>query len=289
MPALSRTARHVGLVAGLLLTFFVMLSFQVNRARALSSARGAVFGLVSPLQRLVSMTTLNLSSLWSGYIGLVGASAENDELRAENSRLQQRVRQLEETRRENSRLHAMLGIEAAPETTTRVARVIGRDISHRFQSVTLNRGSADGITMDAPVLSPDGALVGRVVALARWTSLVQLITDPLSGIGARLAESRRTGLLNGVDGPELELLYIDSMTEVISGEAVVTSGEDSLYPPGILVGTVSSFNVGPPVPGTPTVPLARDETALFLEVSVHPGVDVLRLENVVVLSPRRSS
>lgn len=278
-------ARKVGLVTGLLLLFFVMLTYQVSAERTLSTARGAVLGVVSPFHRAVSAAVFGVASVWRGYVGLVGTAARNEELRAENADLQRRLRELQETRHENDRLRALLDLGPASAQGARLARVVGRDLAHRYQAVILDRGSADGIVLDAPVLSPDGSLVGRVVQVARWTSIVQLITDPLSGVGARLAESRATGLVNGSDGPELELRYINSMTEIRQREPIVTSGEDGLYPAGIRVGTVASFTVGPPVPGTPRVPLAREETALFLEVRVRPDVDVLRLETVLVIAP----
>lgn len=285
MQARSRAARKAGLVTGLLLLFFVMLTYQVNAARTLSTARGAVLGVVSPVHRAASAAVLGVTSLWRGYIGLVGTAARNTELHAEVSDLRRRLREIEETRHENDRLRALLGLDPPSTETARPARVIGRDLAHRYQALTLDRGSADGIVLDSPVLSPQGSLVGRVVQVARWTSIVQLITDPLSGIGARLAESRATGLVDGNDGPELELRYITSMTRIRLQEPVVTSGEDGLYPAAIRVGTVASFTVGPPVPGTPRVPLAREETALFLEVRVRPDVDVLRLETVLIIAP----
>lgn len=285
MQALSRTARQAALLIGLLTTFFVMLSWQVNRSRTLETARGAVFQVVSPAQRILSTLTTGVSGLWSGYVGLVGTAEEAAALRQEVASLTRRLGALEETRRENARLRALVGLEERVPTGHRVAGVVGRDLAHRYQAVTLDRGSADGVRLQAPVLAPDGSLIGRVVEVARWTALVQLVTDPFAGVGARLAGSRATGLATGMDGPLLDLRYVDTMTPVREGEAVLTSGEDGIYPPGLSIGTVASFAVGPPVPGTPRVPLARDETALFLEIQLRPAADVTRIETVLVLDP----
>lgn len=285
MQRLSRTARHAALFVGLLTAFFVLLSWQANRSRTLETARGAVTGVASPVQRFLGGVAATVTGVWTGYLDLVGASDRAERLQAEVDGLQRRLTSLDETRRENFRLRALLGLERRVEGRHRVATVVGRTLAHRYQSVTLDRGSADGIRLDAPVLAPDGGLVGRVVQVSRWTSIVQLVTDPFAGVGARLVHSRATGLIAGTDGPLLQLRYIDTMTPVDAGEQVVTSGEDGIYPAGLPVGTVSGLEVGPPVPGTPRVPLAREETAMFLEITVDPAVDVTRVETVLVLDP----
>lgn len=283
MQPLTRTARPAALLIALLVAFFILLSLQVNRGRTLDTARGTVFQIVSPAHRLVTSITSGVGGLWSSYFGLVDAAREAARLRERVGELERRLSGLERAERENIRLRSILGMDEAVTRGHQVARVIGRDIDLRYQSITLDRGSADGVAVDAPVLAPDGSLVGRVVQVARWTSLVQLITDPLAGVGARLVYSRAAGLAAGSNGPELELRYIDTMTEILDDELVVTSGEDGIYPPGLPIGRVVSFEVGPPVPGTPRIPLAREETALFMEIAVRPAVDVTRIEEVLVL------
>ena len=289
MQGLSATARNAALLAGLLLTFFVLISYQANRATTVSSARGAVLHAVSPVQRIASGIGDLFSSLWTGYFALVGAQQEAESLQNQVDALQRQMASVEETRQENARLRALVGLGPRVGLDHIVAEVVGRDLPHRYESLTLGRGTADGIRSDATVLSPDGVLVGRIVFATRWTSQVQLVTDPLSGVGARLASSRAAGLVTGNNGPDLSLQYIETMTPLYAGEPVVTSGEDGIYPAGLPIGRVESFEVGPPVPGTPRVPLAREETALFMEVRVAGGVDVTRLESVLVVASRSRS
>lgn len=287
MQALSRSARRIGLLAGLLVVFFGLLSYQVNRARTLASARAVVFTVSSPVQRLLAAVTSGIGGGISGWSDLVGAAERAEALEREVAELRHELRSLRRAETENRRLRELLDLRAALDETGIGARVVGRDLAHRYETVILDRGSTDGVATDAPVLAPDGALVGRIVQVAPWTSVVQLVTDPLSGVGARLARSRATGLAAGNDGPMLELRYVDTDVGVTESERIVTSGEDGIYPPGIEIGTVESFTVGSPVPGMPRIPLAREETALFWEIRVDPSIDVLRLETVLVL-PRRA-
>ncbi len=283
MQALTDAARRAGLVVGLLVVFLILMSFQVNRARTLASARSAVFNVVSPVQRLGGALVRGVTSVWDRYFSLVGAAGEVAALRQDVASLRRQIAALQEVRRENERLRTLAGMEPSRLDSARVARVVARDLAHRFQSVTIDRGGSDGVVLDAPVIAPNGSLVGRVVQVAPWTAMVQLITDPLSGVGARLSSSRGTGVVSGTNGHELELRFVDSMTNIARGERVITSGEDEIYPPGIPIGAVTSVTSGSPIPGTPRIELTRDEAALFMEITVAPDLDLLQIETVLVL------
>ncbi len=278
-----RTARSTALVFGLLAFFFLLMSYQVNRTRTLATARGAVTGVVSPFQRIATSAVGGVRSTWTRYLGLLGSADELDRLREANAELQRQLATAAAAGHENRRLRAMLRVTRSTPGTWIAARVVGRDLAHRYQSMHLDRGSADGIGVDDAVVSPEGALVGRVIQVSRWTCAVQLVTDALSGVGARLGDSRASGLLAGADGPSLELRFIRTLDDATVGESVETSGEDGIYPAGIPVGQVTRAGVGPAAPGTPPVPLSRDETALFMQIEVRPHVDMMRLEDVLVL------
>ncbi len=280
---MTRTARSAALVFGLLAFFFLLMSYQVNRTRTLATVRSAVTGAVSPFQRLASSAVGGVRAAWSRYVALLGSADEFERLRRENVQLQRQLASTAAARHENRRLRALLRITKTAPGSWTAARVVGRDLAHRYQSLQLDRGSADGISVDDAVISPEGGLVGRVIQVSRWTCAVQLLTDALSGVGARLSESRASGLLAGADGPSLELRFIQTLDDVTVGEIVETSGEDGIYPPGIPIGEVTRAGVGPALPGTPPVPLWRDETALFMQIEVQPRVDMMRLEDVLVL------
>jgi len=285
MQAVSRTARNAGLLLALLMIFFLIMSLQVNRGSTLAAARGAVTGVTSPVQRIGSAIGGLVTSTWGRYVWLVSADRENEALRQRVAELERRVAASDAAKRENSRLRGLLGIHAALAGEWIGARVVGRDFTQRYETVTINRGSRDGIEQDAAVIGAGGALVGRVIHANLWTSTVQLITDPLSGVGSRLANSRATGLVTGSGAAALRLNYISTRADVIEGEAIVTSGEDGIYPADLMIGHVTSIGVGPPVPGTPQVPLMREETALFKVILLDPLIDVLQIENVLVQLP----
>ena len=285
MEMFSRHAGSVAIFVGLLLGFFILMSYQANRAETVSVVEGTVHTLTSPAQRAVSAIWLTVSGTWQRYMGLVGASRQSSRMRERNAVLERENSSLQETARENARLRRLLGLRERFASPSLAGEIIGREASHGYLGLTVNRGSWDGARRDSPVVAPNGALVGRVVHVTGTSSLVQALTDPESAVGAKVVRSDARGVVHGVGGPILELAYVNSREDVENGDLVVTSGDDGLYPAGIPIGRVSRVALGPPVPGSPPVPLARGEGALFLEISLNPLVEVRRVDYVLLLSP----
>lgn len=282
---MSRNMSSAALLVGLLFGFVVVISYQVNRADTLTAVEGTIQTVVSPAHRLVSGLWIGVSSGWSDYVGLIGQASEADGLREHVAYLERRIMTFEETSRENARLKQLLSLQSRIEIPSIPAQTIGRDTAHGYESFTVNRGSLDGVTIDSAVLSPAGVVVGRIVVVTPWTSTLQLITDPQSAVGAKIVRTSAHGVIHGTGGAILELDYVTSLADVEAGDIVVTSGDDGIYPPGLEIGRVARVLQGAPVPGLPRLPLARTETALFLDIDVGPLVDVLRVGHVLLLAP----
>ena len=286
METIGRHVSSVALLVALLFSFFVMMSYQVNRADTVSAVASTVQTVVSPAHRLVSAVWLGISGGWSDYVGLIGHATEATTLRERVAALERRNASLEEAARENARLRQLLGLQARLDGPSIAARTIGRDTTHAYETITVNRGARDGVAVDSPVLAPNGAVVGRVVDVTPWTSIVQLVTDPKSAIGAKVVRTGAPGVVHGTSGPALELGYVSSLADVKSGDLVVTSGDDSIYPAGLEIGRVARVVEGAPVPGLPRLPtLARAETALFLDIELYPLIEVRRVDYVLLLEP----
>lgn len=287
MEALSRHGGTIALLVGLLLGFFGLLSYQASRAETLGLVEGAVQTVLSPGQRLLAVGWQGVAGTWSSYLGLVGAATEAAELRRWNAVLERENAALREAARENTRLRRLLGLRSRAGGAGMGAEAIHRDIAHGYESLTLDRGSRDGVEVDSPVIDPGGALLGRVVSVHAWTATVQLITDPSSAVGVRDLRSGAEGVLHGTGTAYLDLAYVASLASVVEGDLIVTSGDDGIYPPGIDVGRVEAAVPGSPVPGSPRIPLTRDETALFWDIRLLPLADVREVQEVLVLEPFR--
>jgi rod shape-determining protein MreC len=112
--------------------------------------------------------------------------------------------------------------------------------------------------------------VGKTIAVFSHSSQVLLLTDSSNGVGVMLEKTRVQGVLKG-DSQNLCLIrYIMNEEPVSSGEAVLTSGLDQIYPKGLRVGTVVRTSAG----------------NIYKNIEVKPAADLSRLETVlVVLKP----
>ena len=174
---------------------------------------------------------------------------------------------------EADRLAALLNFRTAHSDTPMIAaRVIGASPDSGSLVVNIDRGSRDGIRRDMGVITPDG-VVGKIFAVYPDISQVLLMGDKDSGVGALLADTRTQGPVKGTGEPLLSLEYISSDEKVTVGEAVLTSGQDRIFPKDLPVGKVVDF--------------ASDPKSPFMKIRVKPAAHLDRLEEVLVLETRQ--
>jgi len=287
METISRQASSLALLVVLLFSFFIMMSYQVNRADTISTVEGTIQFVVSPVHRLSSSLWLGISGTWTNYVGLIGRASEADALRERIGVLQRRNQAFVETARENARLKQLLNLQARLELPSIAAQTIGRDMAHGYEAFTVNRGARDGVRANSAVVTRSGNVVGRIVYVGPYTSRVQLITDSESAVGAKVLRTSAHGVVHGAGSAIMEFGYVTSLADVEEGDLVVTSGDDGIYPPGLEIGRVIRVVYGAPVPGSPRLPrVARDETALFLDIELEALADVRRIDQVLLIEPR---
>jgi rod shape-determining protein MreC len=159
------------------------------------------------------------------------------------------------------------------------ATVVFKSPNIWYSTVTIDKGEAAGVRLNDPVINGEG-LVGKVTQVASDGAEVSLITDSTMGVSARLGNSSATGILQPKVGEPNDLLlqYLPASTQANKGDYVVTSGtlasgDDSLYPPGIPIGQVTSVN----------------EESAYRSVNVHPLADLHNLDVVQVLTAAQNS
>ena len=146
--------------------------------------------------------------------------------------------------REIARDHARLA-EMLDYTSTTInqdfltADVISSDQTGLRRSITINRGTRDGIAIGMPVVTAQG-LVGRVLDISANASRILLITDRDSAVSSRLQETRVRGSLLGQLSGNLRLTLVPPGDNIIVGDLVLTSGLGGNFPPDIVIGQVAS-------------------------------------------------
>jgi rod shape-determining protein MreC len=198
---------------------------------------------------------------------------DNQALRSELDRLKVRNAELEGRAHEADRLAAILNFRQAHGDVPMVAaRVIGGSPDSGSLVVNIDRGSRDGIRRDMGVITPDG-VVGKILAAYPDISQVLLLADKESGVGALLADTRTQGVVRGSGKPELTMDYVSNEAKVSAGEAVLTSGQDRIFPKDLPVATVTET--------------AADRKGSFMKILLTPAAHLDRLEEVLVLLTRQ--
>lgn len=168
---------------------------------------------------------------------------ENESLRQENNELLEKVSELEECKTEIVSLQEQLGLkELSPEWILK-ARVIGSDIAYG-STLQINVGSYEGVEVGDVVVFGKHA-VGEVKRVEKYSSKVLLITSPQSNIPVRGQTNRSVGLVKGDVGLSLKMIDILPDEKVEVEEIIVTSGVESKYPAGLIVGSVSEIESDP--------------------------------------------
>jgi len=260
-------------LAGLLLLNFGLMSYDARiDATNQRVVRPWAQSIAYPVQRATAWVGSHTARIFQSVDQMRQASAENEGLRQHVQQMEVELRETREKAAEVDRLRSLLGLKEQSSYPTVTARIIARDPSAWFGTVTIDKGRSEGIENNMPVVAPNG-IVGRIVSSGPWSAQVMLLTDERSGAGAivgQLGQSHAFGSIKGMgDSGLLEMRYVSSLEKVDLGDSVTTTGQDGIYPEGFSVGQVIEVK-----PGTAT------QAQL---IHIRPGATIDRLQEVAVL------
>ena len=260
-------------LAVLLLTNLLVMAVDardsVTRQRLL---RVWIQALVSPAQSISSGASGAGTNFVRQIVNFRSTAYENEKLKKELSTAQLELRNAQQATAENERLKGLLNLKEQTGYDRVPARVIARDSSVWFNTITIDRGSSSGIALNMPVVT-GGGIVGRVIALSPWTAQVMMVTDEKAAAGAIVGQLGGSGALGSVRGLGekglLEMRYVSGLEKVEVGNYILTTGQDGIYPPGLTVGEVVQVRPGPATQSH--------------EILIRPGAKLDQLEEVAVL------
>jgi rod shape-determining protein MreC len=255
--------------ASLLVCSLLLVSVSV-RAGHRDPVGRLLLDALAPFQVVFSWIGRGTGRLWSGYVNVVDARHEADELRARVAVLEGQLARLSEAERENQRLGALLHFREQLPATAYGARVIARDPGPSSTTMTIDRGSRDGVAHGMAVVAPEG-VIGRVVEVSYTVSRVALLTDHNSGIDAIVDRTRARGVLQGGSDGNCYMNYLNRDADVKVGDRVLTSGLDNVFPKGMSIGQV--------------VDVGRKHRGLLQSATVLPSVALDRVEEVMLVAP----
>lgn len=247
-----------------------------------------IIALIPPLRNgvirlggtLLSPLTAGVNSSSKGVAGWVYSITHAGGVHEQNQTLQLRVKSLENElakseglKNENERLNKLLELrESYSELETVGAEIIAKEDGNWFSSFTINKGKRDGVKPNQPVLSGDG-LVGRTTDVgANWAKVVSVI-DTKHAVSGKIARNGDYVLVEGhitlMHNGKCRMINITEDADVVAGDTIISSGMGGVYPEGIVIGTVESFE--------------KSETGNGNYAIINPSVDFRRVQEVLVL------
>jgi rod shape-determining protein MreC len=234
------------------------------------------WGPVRPLAFVVSI--INFTN--EGIDAIIGSASETVRIitqdETELTRLRQEIQDIKfmtqsyiEMKAENERLREILAYRQKLGKKVNAAKIISRGGSRWSDSLVINKGTADGVTKDMSIVTPEG-LVGKVVDAGVAHARVLLMDNSRFSVAVRFRETRIQGVYTGQGNGKGILKYVGTDVPITEDAFLVTSGLDALFPPGIPVGRVFSIET--------------DTEELFHVVEVRGSVDLSSIEEVIILS-----
>jgi rod shape-determining protein MreC len=266
------------LTGALILIPALVLRASMASPGSTSALDDALLRITAPLQAGTTWIAEGLGGLWGHYIGLVDVEGENRELRAENDKLRHDLAEATRKAYDVAALEELALVKKRIDADMIGAHVVGAPLTPHFRVLRLriDRGEHE-IREGMAVIAGTGP-VGKVQRTFGDYADVTLISDTRESIDVVVKRTGRRGSLIGLGRPDsyactvrrLELaMQADERAKV--GDEIVTSGEKSVFPPGLVVGTVSKLD---------------GDDGLFQKVEVEPAVDIARVRAVmVVLAP----
>ena len=235
----------------------------------IAGASDALAIVTTPVQSVLARVSRVTVGLWSTYRDWKNVRAENRRLREETQELRVAALRVTETSEENRRLRRLLALKESMPLATLSGEVIAREWGGWVRSLTVNRGRADGVLRLTAVIGPDG-LIGRVVDVRPGVSIVQVLTDPTSTVGAHVVRTRTQGIVEGEPRGTVRFKYMArDGAGLQAGDLVVTSGAGGLFPRGIPIGRVRTID--------------DRGSALFHFAQLAPAVDFARIDEVLLI------
>jgi len=275
MPLLDIRQRTGWLFVAVTVGHIVLISAQVNTRRGVPLLEEVTFGTFAEVQRWATGVVGGVREGWQNYFALQEIRQDNGRLRDELARLRVAMQQEQALADQTRMLQELLDLRQTVPLSTAAGNitqstVIGGGASPDFRTLTIDKGTDQGLQADLAVIAPAG-VVGRIILPTARAAKVQLLIDRNAGAGAVLERSRAQGVVVGTGDDRLRLEYVAGTADVQVGDMVVTSGTDAIYPGGFVIGQIESV---------------QRSAGGFSDIIVKPAVDFSSLEAVLVVLTR---
>lgn len=236
----------LAIVIGIVL-LLVVISSIVTSKRKLTPVEMAIKDSVLFVQKVVyqpirfvqdKVTEISkLHHIYEQYQILERKVKESDSIEAKKLELEDEISKLKKTLELNQTLSSDSYLNAT---------VVNRNLGYWYNTITIDKGSTNGVEVDMPVVVSEG-LIGKVSKVTKFNSTVKLLTseDINNKISVKINIDGKNvyGLLSGYQQKRNRFILegIADNTEIKKGSMVLTTGMGDVFPSGILVGRVTKI------------------------------------------------
>lgn len=229
------------------------------------------FKLISPLSKFFLRIGQSFSFFFETLFNTNALQKENTRLLTERNALLSQVSQMQEIRRENQILREGLDLPERTKFDLVFAEIIGFDSVDSSVMFLINQGANDGIFENMPVITQDSVLVGKVAEVFSDYSKVMTVFCPQSSISAQIQDFRIKGVVQGTGGSGFIMNKLSKDVIVETGSMVITSGLDSIFPKGLVIGKIEKIE--------------KKDVDIFQKAYIESLFDFNRMEEVFVIKP----
>ncbi len=271
MPAAPRTSRNRIILILLIIVCVSVVTLYVRETDSgpLHKVQNFFLDLVSPVSSVFAKVFRPIKDGFVNLVHLPSLSKERADLQREVAELRRQRIESKEIIEENQELRKLLDWgETQAEFETVGADIIGQSPDNWQRLMIVNKGSSAGVKKYMAVVTEEG-LVGRVISVGSRSSVVQLVTDSRSGVGARIQRSRETGIVEGRNEEIIRFVPMNQDADIRKGDVIETSGLGGTVPPGVVIGKVSDVK--------------KRSSGLDRFVEVRPYVSYSKLDKVLII------
>jgi rod shape-determining protein MreC len=218
----------------------LLLMVADGRFKLMQPARAALALVLQPVQRLL-LAPVDAWETAGDYLrGTQRAMAAEDQARRQLAQQAERLSRVAALQAENDSLRKLLKLQPALTVPSLAAEVLFEAPDPFSRRVVIDRGTTQGVVAGSPVINEAGVL-GQVTRVYPLSAEVTLLTDKEAAIPLLNARTQMRNAASGrADGSGMELRFLAANADIKVGDAMITSGLDGIYPPGLPVAQVAA-------------------------------------------------
>ena len=234
----------------------------------------AVSLVVNPVKNGVTLLVNKAERLYDYLFGYELLQAQNEQLQEELANMNQDIRDAQTYKAENERLRSLENLtDKHTDYQLEIANVVSWGGSGYGSTMTISQGSSVGLDTGMCVITETGQVIGIITEVGTNWATVTTILDTTSEIGAYIFGSGYSCIAQGdftlMKEGNLRASYLSSSATIRNSDQLQTSGDGDIYPPGLVIGTVTD--------------VGDDETYVAKYAVITPTVEIDKVEQVFVI------